>query len=382
VLLVFFLGVPSVYYSYLFFRSRRPWKLKINDEYAPAVTVIVPAHNEEKIIKFKLMNLSRVEYPKDKIQVLLIDDASTDGTVLEASKFAVDHPELGLEIINEKIRKGKSAGLNTALAHAKNDIVIVSDADTFWASDILTKALPFLSDPSVGAVSGRQFLLAPGKSLLTQTEKTYLDLTYNLIKLGESKIHSTILFHGLFSAYNKQILGSFNLETDDSGTALDIVQRGARTIYAPEARCYEVPPFTWKGKIRTKFRRANQLIGIYVRCLKLLFKRRLSLPLKIAVPEILLYLVNPIVFLLLIPTALVFFWFYPTYLLYSIVILLVLIAVSSRFRLLLPEAIQDNFILLISLFTYAFGRRFSIWETLAESRNMVNEETLKSENLI
>jgi len=377
-----FFGVPLIYYLYLWRISSKPWKLMINEKSAPSVTIIIPARNEEKTIRLKLTNVSRVMYPKEKMQVIVVDDASTDATVQEASKFAKDHPDLYLEILSERARKGKSAALNFALKHAKHDINIVSDADTFWSSDILVQALPFLSDPSVGAVCGRQILLDSKKSLLTQTEKIYLDFMSEIVKLGESKIHSTILYNGLFGAYKRKFLDGFNTKTDDSGTALDVVQKGARTIYVPTARCYEAPPFTWKGKIRTKLRRANQQIGIYIRCFELLMKRRLSLPLRIAIPEIFIFLINPIIFPLLVAVTMLFLAFHLSYLLYVAFSLLLVLVISPKLRMFFIEALQDNFLLLVALSSYMLGRKFSFWETLDESRSMLGEDVLREKNLV
>jgi len=382
ILTAIFFGIPAVYYLYLWYMSSKPWNLKIDEKYTPPVTVIIPTYNEEKTIRFKLLNLNKVEYPKEKIQVILIDDASTDATIQEVLKFVNEHPELNLEIICEKVRRGKSKALNIALKHANHEIIIVSDADTLWSSDILINALPLLSDPSVGAITGRQMLFNPQKSLLSQTEEIYLDIIQEIVKLGQSKIHSTLIFHGLFSAYRRKFLEKFNLETDDSGTALDIIQKGARTIYARKAKCYEISSITWKGKVRTKLRRASQLIGIYVRCLKLFLRRRLLLPFRVAIPEIFIYLVNPIIFPLLIVISFLFFVNHLVYFLYMSIVLFFILAVSPKFRLLCIEALQDNCILLLALFAYLFKKKFLMWETLQESRGMLNEEILKRENLI
>jgi len=362
--------------------ASRPWNQKIDRTYTPPVTVIVPTHNEEKTIGFKLENLCNVIYPREKMQIILIDDASTDKTREKARIFVNYHPELSIEILNETKRKGKAKVLNLALKHAKYDIIVVSDADTFWASDILIKALPYLADPFVGAVSGRQRILNSEQSWIVQTEKIYLDLMYDVIKLGESKIYSTIVFHGLFSAYKKKFLKTFNIETDDSGTALDIVQKGARTLYTPEASCFEISPITWKGRISTKVRRASQLVQIHARCLKLLMQKQLSLPKKIAIPEIFLYLFNPVVFLLLAFTT---FFLILEYLPYSAVffsILLLLAIIVLKIRLLLVELIQNNCILLVALAVFLSKKKFISWDTQEESRLLLTRDLLNRENLI
>lgn len=381
VLCLIFLGVPSAFFLYLCRAASKPWRVKINRAYNPFVTIIIPTHNEEKTIGFKLENLCKVEYPKEKMQIILIDDASTDETIEKASIFINNHPELNIEIIRESERKGKSRALNLALNHAKYDVVIVSDSDTFWAPDILIEALPYLADPSVGAISGRQRILNSEQSWVTRTEKIYLDLMYEVVKLGESKIHSTIMYHGLFSAYKRDFLKEFNLETDDSGTALDIVQRGARALYIPEATCFEISPTTWKARFSTKVRRVSQLVQIYAKCLKLLVKNQLSLPKKIVIPEIFLYLLNPIIFfLLMFTTYFLIFEYWP----YSAVLPLILslIIVAPKTRLLFVELIQTNCILLGALVASRFKKKFITWDTGVESRSLLSREALEKENLI
>lgn len=377
-----FFGVPALYYMYLRHETSKPWKLRIDEQYSPKVSILIPARNEEKTIELKLLNLRRVVYPKEKMQIILIDDASTDKTVQKAIGVAQNHPELDLEIIKGENRTGKSIALNNALKRAKHDVVIVTDADTFWSPEILKEALPFLSDPSIGALNGRQTLLDSKESMLTKTEKAYLDLTYGIIKLGESKIHSTIIFHGLFSAYSKKYLKEFNLRNDDSGTALDIVQGGGRTIFVPGAKCYELPTLSLKGKIKTKLRRATQLLAIYARCLRLLLSRQLRLPLRIAVPEIFIYLINPTLFILLSVTLIISLIVHPIYLMLAVVPLFLLFTVSSKSRLLFVEALQDQSILFLALLSLISRKKFSMWETLDESRAVLNEEMLKQKDLI
>jgi len=380
-LCLIFFGVPSLYFLYLRRVASRPWNLKIDRKYNPPITIIIPTHNEEKTIGFKLENLCNVRYLKEKMQIILIDDASTDNTIKTAVKFLNLHPELSVEMLSETERRGKSGVLNLALKRAKHDIVVISDADAFWTTHILTETLPYLADPKVGAVISRQKVLNSNQSWVTQTEETYLNFTFEVIRLGESKIHSTIVFHGLFGAYKREVLDEFNHETDDSGTALDIVQKGARTIFIPEATCFDISPFTWRGLVSTKLRRATQLVQIYAKCLKLLAKNQLHLPKRIAMPEIFLYLFNPIVFLLFAATTLIMI---SDFQLYSVILTSVFLA-----TLLLPKSrgflfgvIQNNCILLSALFALLLRRRFIFWDTLEESRSLLTRDMLEKENLL
>jgi cellulose synthase/poly-beta-1,6-N-acetylglucosamine synthase-like glycosyltransferase len=377
-----FFGVPVAYYLYLWRSLSKPWNLVIDKLNLPPVTILVPAHNEEKTIGLKLLNLSGVKYEKAKMQILVVDDKSSDNTIKAAESFIRAHPELEITVIEGRERTGKSVALNNALKYAKHDVVIVTDADTFWSHDILMEALPFFSDKSVGALNGRQTLLGCRKNLSTQTERAYLDLTYGLIKLGESKIHSTIIYHGLFSAYSRRYLRNFNLETDDSGTALDIVQNGGRAIFVPAAKCFEIPTSSWKGKVETKLRRANRLLAIYAKCFELLVKGKLKLPLRIALPEIFIYFVNPILFVLLTAALLLFLANNLFYLLIAGILLSILLIVPSKFRLIFFEAVQDHVLLLLAIFSLISGNKFSMWETLDDSRSLLDERMLKENNLI
>jgi biofilm PGA synthesis N-glycosyltransferase PgaC len=377
-----FFGVPGFYYLYLWRKSLIPWNLAIDKSHFPSVSILIPAHNEEKTIGFKLLNLSKVAYPREKMHIIVVDDASSDNTVKETRSFIQAHPELELTVLENQERTGKSIALNKALKHAKHDVVIVSDADTFWSPNILEEALPFFSDKSIGALNGRQTLLYSEKGLSMQTERLYLNLTYGLIKLGESKIHSTIIYHGLFSAYKRPYFNQFNLQTDDSGTALDVVQNGGRAIFVPTAKCYEIPTSSWKGKISTKLRRANQLLAIYLNCLKLLFERKLKLPLRIALPEIFIYLINPVLFVLLSIVFLIFLTTNLLYLLAGAAIISVALIVPSKLRLILVEAVQDHIILFLAILSVVSGKKFSKWETLDESRSMLDEQMLAQHNLV
>ncbi len=375
-----FLGVPSVYYLYMKKAASRPWNLKIDEDYAPLVTVLIPAHNEEKSIRLKLENLWKVKYPKEKIRVILVNDGSTDKTLEEVNDFLNGHPGLSIKILNKAERDGKSKALNFALKHATGDVIVVSDADCFWSPDILVKALPYLSDPSVGAVTGLEELLNPRQSWVTQTETAY-NSSVHKIRTGESKIHSTIFFQGGFGAYKCMFLDEFDCDADDSGTALNIVQRKARTLLIPEATYFTTFPGTWKGKITVKMRRAGQLIKIWFKCLKLSLKGKLVLPKKICLPEAFLYVFNPIVFFLLVGTTSILLSKHPILFLgFSVVLSPILLI--ERTRTFFIEVVQDNFVLLGALFAFVLNKEFSIWKTVEGSRTYLTKNMLEREKLV
>ena len=371
-----FVGVPGVYYLYMKRIGSRPWNLKVDKDYAPRITVLIPTYNERPVIRLTLENLSKMSYPKDLIQYIVVDSASTDETLDEVDNFASEHPEMKIVVLKEKSRSGKSIALNYALEYAVGDVVVVSDADCFLPSDILGKALPFLADPSVGAVVGKEVLLNQDQSWVTKSEKAYRDSVFT-IRLGESKFYSTIFFEGGFSAYKREFLDEFDRTgSDDSGTALSVVQKNVRTILLPEALFFTAFPQSLRGRVIIKMRRASQLMRILARCINLLLKRKLCLPKRIVLPEVFLYTLNPVFFVALVSVTFLLILEHPFFLV-SLLVLLI-----PKIRYYFVEVAQDNLILLGAAISTVLNKRYITWTKAEDSRLYLTKDLLKSVKLI
>jgi cellulose synthase/poly-beta-1,6-N-acetylglucosamine synthase-like glycosyltransferase len=357
-----FLTVYGGYFFYVRHYAKKSWNIIIDKDFQPSISILVPAHNEEDLIEKKLKNLSEVSYPKSKIEILVMDDASEDKTLEIVQSFIAHHPDQNIKIVKQFPRAGKSSGLNLALAASTNPIVIVTDADTFWAPDVLEKAMPYLADPKVGAISGRGINENTEQSWTTKSEETYLNFT-NTIRVGESKRYSTIRFEGGFCAYKKGTFKEFDHETgsDDSGTALDVIQHNFRTLLVPEVLFTTYFPVELSGKLKIKARRATQLIGLWSKCLKLMLKGKLNIPKSIAIPEFMLFIFNPLIFAVLFFATLSIIILYPFS--YLTLIILLALGLSVVFaRKLFVEVILDNFILLYALANFLSGRRYVAWQ--------------------
>ncbi|MGB9693832.1 MAG: glycosyltransferase, partial [Fervidobacterium sp.] len=171
-----------------------------------------------------------------------------------------------------------------------------------------------------------------------------------------------IRFEGGFCAYKRDAFDLFDCETgsDDSGTALKVVLNGYRSILVPDAVFYTSFPSSLFMKFRIKLRRANQLIGLWFKCLKLLFRGRLSLPKRIAIPEIVLFIFSPIIFLISVASGITLVIMNPfsplgLAIVFSVLGLLVL------GRRVFVEFFVENFILAGGLVTFLFGRRYVAW---------------------
>lgn len=375
-----FVGISGMYYLYMKTKAMKPWNLEVNESYQPSVAILVPVHNEEKTISLKLQNLSKVQYPANKIDIVIVNDASTDNTLTEVNNYKTQNPLLNIKIVDQKEHLGKTECLNRALKIVNAEILIISDADCFWPSDILEKALSYLSDPNVGAITARELLLNPHSSWVTRGEQ-YYNSTVQSIRIGESKIHSTIFFQGGFAAYKREFLQEFNHETDDSGTALDIVQKNGRALLLPEIGFYTTFPSIWKNKVTLKIRRAGQLQHLWAKCVALLLNGRLVLPKKIAIPEMFLHLFNPLLFVVLAVLSALVFIQYPLLLLVFLSAF-GLISLVSAIRITVLETLQSNLILLASLFSFFSNKQFTLWTTVQESRYILTEDILREYKLI
>jgi cellulose synthase/poly-beta-1,6-N-acetylglucosamine synthase-like glycosyltransferase len=375
-----FFGVPAAYFVYMKKSSSATWNLNIDKTYLPSAAILIPVHNEEKVIRLKLENTAKVVYPKEKLEILIVNDSSTDGTLQEINQYIAAHPAQKISVFDSQVHLGKTGCLNNALKTVESDVVIISDVDCFWPSDILAKALSYLSDPNVGAITARELLLNPGDSWVTVGEEFY-DSTIQSVRIGESKVHSTIFFQGGFAAYKRSVLTEFNHATDDSGTALDIVQSNRRALLIPEVGFFTVSPTTWSNKVAIKIRRASHLQHLWARSLNLLLHDKLAMPKRIAIPEILLHIFNPV--LLIVFAALSVAVMVETPMLALLFAILIGgFFLVRRTRMTALELIQNNLILLASLASFFTKRNFTFWKPVQESRSALSEQVLREKQLI
>jgi cellulose synthase/poly-beta-1,6-N-acetylglucosamine synthase-like glycosyltransferase len=221
----------------------RPRQLRRADV-EPTVTVIVAAHNEEPVIGRRLDNLLELEYPPDKLQIVVSSDASSDRT----EQIALEYP--GVMVIANP-RGGKVAAQDRAVRQTQGEILAFSDANATWSPDALRKLVRAFADPEVAYVCGQlRILTADGSN------KEGLYWRYEMgVREAESQLGSVTGGNGSIYAVRR----SDYVEVDprfghDLSLPYVMVQRGRRAVYEPAAHAWEKPTPSNETEYRRKVR--------------------------------------------------------------------------------------------------------------------------------
>lgn len=278
--------------------------IDLDNSYNPTVSIIIPTYNEAVVIEDKIKNTLDLNYPSEKMEIILIDSASSDGTADIAERFD------RVKVIRQTERSGKSGALAEVFKIVTGDVVMITDADALLDENVLINSLPYLANNMVGAVTGRQILINPKEAIYQKSEQSYRDF-FDVIRMAESKLHSTMIFNGPFMAFKKEVLEAppHNSVADDTEMAFQVIKKGYRALYVPEAQFYENIPLSNRSNLKQKERRAQGLVQSFWRHRDLLFnKKYAAFGTKIFPPEFAVHLILP--FELLISIILIFMLLY------------------------------------------------------------------------
>ncbi len=267
----------------------------------PFVSIIVPTYNEAVMIENKLRNTLSLQYPSNEMEILVIDSASTDKTGEIAARFEK------ITLVRQAERHGKSSALAEAFSLVKGDIVLITDADALLDKNAVKIVVAYLSDPNVGAVTGKQVLVTHEDKKIEKKERSYRDI-FDLIRNAESNMHSTMIFNGPLMAFKKEVLEAPapNSVADDTEMAILVIKKGFRTLYAPEAIFYENIPLSDKSRLKQKQRRAQGLVQSFWRHRDMLFNSKYGLFGKEIFPaEFAVHIILPFALLISIVTVII-----------------------------------------------------------------------------
>lgn len=202
----------------------------------PRMTVLVVVNNEAANTTGRLENLLALDYPRDRLEIILASDGSDDATLEQALAFR----RAGVMVVTFNRRRGKSAVLNDLVPQADGEIVVLADARQRFERGALRALAAHFADPGVGAVSGELMLDSAGGPAVGEGVGFYWKYE-KFIRRSESRVDSTVGVTGAIYALRRELFEPIPLDTilDDVLIPMTIVRRGYRVVFESAALAYD-----------------------------------------------------------------------------------------------------------------------------------------------
>lgn len=219
-------------------------KGKLKNSQLPAVSILMPAYNEEKIIGQTLKKLVSIDYPKNKLEIIVIDDGSKDSTYNIAKKFESKN----VRVLSKK-NTGKASSLNFGITHAKHEFVAVMDADSFLSKDALRQCMAYFDEEDVAAVTSH-ILVKRRKTIWEKLQHTE-HMIVNMMRKAQEQANVINVTPGPLSIYRKKFLekvGGFDEKSIIEDVEIDwrLLRHGYKIKMAFDAMVYSIYPDTFK----------------------------------------------------------------------------------------------------------------------------------------
>lgn len=282
---LFWISLGFVFYVYLGYpllllvaRLLRPRPVR-KAHWEPMLSLVIAAHNEREHIEEKLLNCLSLDYPREKLEILISLDGPADGT----QQIVRCYTSKGIRAVYSLVRIGKAAALNRAVAAARGEVIVFADARQRLDRWALRELVASLADPSVGAVSGELVLAEPGGEP-GEEARHGIGVYWRYekwIRALESGVHSVVGATGALYAVRRELFSPLPEETilDDVVVPLQVVRAGKRVLLERSARVYDSVASSPQAEFRRKVR---TLAGNY--------------QLLVLLPELLLPWKNPVFF--------------------------------------------------------------------------------------
>jgi cellulose synthase/poly-beta-1,6-N-acetylglucosamine synthase-like glycosyltransferase len=238
---IFWGALGAIVYAYILFplivllRGRLLTRPFTQSDITPRVTIIVAAHNEESSIGEKVRNLLSIDYPPDRLEVIIASDGSDDDT----EKIVRQFEGHGVRLLGLP-RKGKAFAMNAAVAASSGDILVFSDANSMYTPGAVRALVRPFADPTVGGVAGDQRYLADSSAAITADgERAYWDLD-RMLKEAQSQAGNVTSATGAIYAIRRSLFSPVpEGVTDDFVTSTKVIAQGHRLVFASAAIAFE-----------------------------------------------------------------------------------------------------------------------------------------------
>jgi cellulose synthase/poly-beta-1,6-N-acetylglucosamine synthase-like glycosyltransferase len=249
----------AIYHACILFagiRGRRSFSGSVGA--LPKFSLIVPAKNEAVVILRCLKALLEVDYPKDKLEIIVVDGGSTDATGEICRGFALAHPEL-VKVFSEVVSRGKPAALNLALSKVTGEVVGVFDADSVPEKNVLHKMASYFADSSITAVQGSTTSVNEGQNMLTKVAALEDKAWFQGLLAGREKLGLFVAFTGSCQFVRSSVLRSLggwdeSSLVEDVELSLRLVKKGHHVKFASDVSSGQETPFSLRGIIAQRTR--------------------------------------------------------------------------------------------------------------------------------
>jgi biofilm PGA synthesis N-glycosyltransferase PgaC len=239
-------GYPAILAFLGVFRGKQ---LRCDESYCPRVVLIISVHDEERIIREKIENSLKLDYPKDKLRIVVASDGSIDAT----NDIVREYENRNVILKAFERREGKSATLNKAVVGIEGDILVFSDANAFYREDTLRKLVRNLAAEEVGCVVGHLVYLS-NHSYVGKGESLYWRYESFLNSL-ESRLKSVLVGTGTIFAMRRELFRPLIKDVaNDFQLPAEVASRGLGVVYEKEAIAYEKSTFFFKEEFARKRR--------------------------------------------------------------------------------------------------------------------------------
>jgi biofilm PGA synthesis N-glycosyltransferase PgaC len=224
-------------------------------EYTPGVTILVPAYNEEMVIKASISSLLSLDYPD--FEVLVIDDGSSDATYDVASQFEGDYGKARVRVVT-KSNSGKAASLNVGISLAENDYIVCVDSDSKLSQSTLAKGMAHFRNSSVGAVAGN-VKVVNRDGIWTKLQALEYIEGLNVVRRAQGFLRLVNIVPGPIGIFRKQALldvGGYDSDTfaEDCDLTLKLLTKGWKIEYEPDAISYTEAPEKLLDLLKQRYR--------------------------------------------------------------------------------------------------------------------------------
>jgi len=248
-----YVGYPALMFA-LSLILRRPVR---RDDITPRVSVIIAAYNEERDIEAKLKNTLAFDYPRDRLEIIVASDCSTDRT----DEIVRGYSAQGVILRRQPERFGKTVAQNRAVKFTSGEIMVFSDATTICESGAIRKIVRNFADPEVGCVAGQLIYADASSSAVGKGCRSYWRYE-KFLKRCESQVGSLIGVSGCLYAVRRICHARLASDMiDDFVIAAEIHLQGLRTVYEPEAIAVEDVNLRAKDEFRMRVRVIKQTLS-------------------------------------------------------------------------------------------------------------------------